>query len=54
MKMPPNSGGPIVILVATAVFAISTYVAVDLANGGLMPSNSNTPNATVPGPPAFK
>ncbi len=54
MNMLRNSGSTLLVLFIVAVFAAITYVTVDLANGGLSPSNSNTPNATVPGPPAFK
>jgi hypothetical protein len=43
------------LLVGTAVFCVTTFVVVDQAGGTKVESDySNTPNAVVPGPPAFK
>ena len=42
-------------VVGTAVFCVSSYLVVDAAGGTKVESDySNTPNAVVPGPPAFK
>ena len=42
-------------LVGMAVFCVTTYVVVEQAGGTKVESDySNTPNAVVPGPPAFK
>ena len=50
-----NSGGTLLTVLLTFVFAIATYFVVVAAGGTeLRPDDSNTPNATVPGPPAFK
>ena len=50
-----NSGGTLVTVLLVFVFAIATYFVVVAAGGTeLRPDDSNTPNATVPGPPAFK
>lgn len=54
MNLLRNSASTLLVILAVTLFAVVTYVAVDRAGGGLSPSNSNTPNATVPGPPAFK
>ena len=54
MNMLRNSGSTLLVIFVVAMFAAITYITVDLAKGGLSPSNSNTPNATVPGPPAFR
>ncbi|MBC7679220.1 MAG: hypothetical protein H7233_09545 [Pseudorhodobacter sp.] len=49
-----NAGGTVVTVLLVFLFAIATYFVV-LAAGGtqVRPDNSNTPNATVPGPPPF-
>lgn len=42
-------------MVATVLFGVVTWWAVDAAGGTKVePGYSNTPNATVPGPPAYK
>ncbi|MCW2599753.1 MAG: hypothetical protein JWM02_1582 [Frankiales bacterium] len=47
---------PIVASIAgLAIYAVGTYVVVEAAGGTQVSSDySNTPNGTVPGPPAFK
>jgi hypothetical protein len=41
--------------IAMLVFGVVTWWVVDVAGGTKVESSySNTPNATVPGPPAFK
>ena len=41
--------------IATLLFGLVTWWVVDAAGGTKVePGYSNTPNATVPGPPAFK
>ena len=50
-----NAGGTFVTVLLVFVFAIATYFVVVAAGGTeIRPDDSNTPNATVPGPPAFK
>ena len=52
-----KSNVPVIVgaVVGTLLFAVSTYVVVDVAGGtDLSPSYSNTPNGVHPGPPAFK
>lgn len=42
-------------LLALALFSVVVYVVVSISGGvGVSPDYSNTPNAVVPGPPAFK
>jgi hypothetical protein len=42
-------------IVGTAVFCLTTYLVVEQAGGTKVESDySNTPNAVVPGPPAFQ
>lgn len=42
-------------IIGLVIYAVGTYVVVEVAGGTHLSSNdSNTPNATVPGPPAFK
>lgn len=54
MDLLRNARTGVLLALIIVVFCIATFVTVQLAKGGLEPSNSNTPNATVPGPPPFK
>ena len=52
-----KSNVPLIVMTAVglAIYAAATYVVVDQAGGvGVHSDDSNTPNAVVPGPPAFK
>jgi hypothetical protein len=50
-----NTAMILVAAVATLLFAGITWWVVDAAGGTAVdPAYSNTPNATVPGPPEFK
>lgn len=52
-----RSNAPMIVmtLLGLAVYAATTYIVVDQAGGvGVHSNDSNTPNAVVPGPPAFK
>jgi hypothetical protein len=50
-----NTAMILLAMVATLVFAGITWWVVDTAGGTAVdPAYSNTPNATVPGPPEFK
>jgi hypothetical protein len=50
-----NTATILVAMVATLLFGFVTWWAVDAAGGTKVePGSSNTPNATVSGPPAFK
>lgn len=52
-----KSNVPVIVgaVLGTLVFAVSTYVVVEVAGGtDLSPSYSNTPNGVHPGPPEFK
>ncbi|HUR52356.1 MAG TPA: hypothetical protein VMZ11_09545 [Mycobacteriales bacterium] len=50
-----NSAKLIAATVATLLFGGLTYWVVDISGGTKVePGYSNTPNATVPGPPEFK
>ena len=55
--MERKSNVPKIVLTVAglAFYAIGTYVVVEVAGGTHVSSaDSNTPNATVPGPPDFK
>jgi hypothetical protein len=55
--MERRSNVPTVIaaVVGTVVFAVSTYIVVEVAGGTKVESSdSNTPNGVTPGPPDFK
>lgn len=54
MNLLRSSASTLLILLIMLVGAGTIYVVVHVAGGQLNPGNSNTPNATVPGPPAFK
>lgn len=55
MERKSNVPMYVMTFVSLAIFAATTYVVVDQAGGvGVRPEDSNTPNAVVPGPPAFK
>lgn len=50
-----NTGTILIAMVATLLFGFITWWVVTIAGGTKVdPAYSNTPNATVPGPPAFK
>ena len=50
-----NAGLILLTAFALLVFAVITFAAVKAAGGtDIAPDYSNTPNATVPGPPAFR
>jgi len=50
-----NTATILVAAVATLLFGATTWWVVDAAGGTKVdPGYSNTPNATIPGPPAFK
>lgn len=50
-----NTGMILIATIACLLFGVVTWWAVDTAGGTkLDPAYSNTPNATVPGPPEFK
>lgn len=50
-----NNSGTLLTLLSVLVFVVATYFVVVAAGGvELSPDYSNTPNATVPGPPPFK
>ena len=55
--MERKSNVPMIVMsvVGTLAFAIGTYAVVEAAGGTEFdPGYSNTPNATVPGPPGLK
>jgi hypothetical protein len=55
--MERKSNLPMIVLsvIGLLIYTFGTYIVVDLAGGTkVSPDYSNTPNATVPGPPAFK
>lgn len=55
--MESKSNVPKIILtvVGLAIYAVGTYAVVEVAGGTHVSSaDSNTPNATIPGPPDFK
>ena len=52
-----KSNAPLIVgtLVSLAAFSVVTFAVVEQAGGtDVSPDYSNTPNAVVPGPPAFK
>lgn len=50
-----NTSMIVLAMIATLLFGAVTWWVVELAGGTKMdPGYSNTPNATVPGPPEFK
>jgi hypothetical protein len=52
-----KSNVPLYVMTAVglAIYAATTWIVVDNAGGvGVHSDDSNTPNAVVPGPPAFK
>lgn len=50
-----NNGSTLLVVLLVFLYAIATYVIVQTAGGvKLSPDYSNTPNATVPGPPPFR
>lgn len=56
-SMERKSNVPMIVLTVAglAFYAVGTYVVVEVAGGTHVSSaDSNTPNATVPGPPDFK
>lgn len=55
MERKSNVPMYVLTIVGLAFYAAATYVVVDQAGGvGVHADDSNTPNAVVPGPPAFK
>jgi hypothetical protein len=55
MERKSNVPMIVVSVVSTFAFAIGTYVVVEAAGGTkIEPGYSNTPNATIPGPPGVK
>ncbi len=50
-----NLGTIVFAMLLLAAFCTATFIIVKVAGGtDVSPSYSNTPNAVVPGPPAFK
>ena len=50
-----NVGTTVFSLLVLALFCVATFMIVKAAGGtDVSPSYSNTPNAVVPGPPAFR
>lgn len=55
MKSKSDTPKIILTVVGLAIYAVGTYVVVQVAGGTEVSSHyGNTPNATVPGPPADK
>jgi len=54
MNLLRSSVNALLVLLIMTLGTVVIYVIVHVAGGQLNPGNSNTPNATVPGPPAYK
>lgn len=55
MERTRNAGTILLTLLLVALFAVATFLVVKAAGGTEVSADySNTPNAVVPGPPAFR